>query len=149
MFISIDSRNVIKAVSNTLIKIPNTITVETDNINNKSVVVGKHIRLGPRKQTKDLRIAIICNWGQPCGISTYTESLIRSLKERVDNIKVFAEHGSASNDDYVVECWKRGQSMVETINQILDWKPDIVHVQHEFGIFPKATHFLKMIELLD
>jgi glycosyltransferase involved in cell wall biosynthesis len=148
MFLSIDIHNIIKAVSSSQIQTANCTTIEIDDLD-KRPVVGKKVRLGKTKNIEDLKIAFICNWGEQCGIATYTESLVYALRKKIPNIKIFAELNSPSSDDFVVKCWTRGQSMVNAISKILEWQPDIVHIQHEFGIFHKATHFLKMLEMLD
>lgn len=113
-------------------------------------LIGRKLVFGIKKRRSDLNIAIICNYGDRCGIATYTEFLINALRPKVNQIKIFAEDVPVQNDDPEIErCWVRGQSMVEVIQRVIAWKPDFIFVQHEFGIFPKATHFLKMLELLD
>jgi glycosyltransferase involved in cell wall biosynthesis len=95
-----------------------------------------------RKITKNrdkLKIALICNWGENCGIATYTQFLCKHLEQKAE-IKVFSE-----KDGY----WKRGHSMRHAILKIKEWNPDFILIQHEFGIFPKATHFLQMLSMLD
>lgn len=125
------------------------ITLKTKQ--NASELIGKTVGV---KEAQKMKIAVVCNWRTPCGISTYTQYLIEALRPKVQEIKIFSEteakadmtHDQAEN---VVRCWKRGESMIDTIKQIKDWKADFVIIQHEFGIFPKATHFLKMIQTLE
>lgn len=102
----------------------------------------------------EMKIAIICNWRTPCGISTYTQFLIEALRPKVAEIRIFSEiedkaDTSHDQEENVVRCWKRGESMLETVNQIKAYKPNFVIIQHEFGIFPKATFFLKLLQGLE
>lgn len=113
---------------------------------NKTVEVDD-IVCNRKKEPKDLKIALICNWQDKCGISTYTEFLVNALKLKIKEIKVFSEENN-SNDPNVVYCWKRGHSMLPALAKIKEYNPDLVLIQHEFGIFPKATYFLQMLQLL-
>lgn len=102
----------------------------------------------------EMKIAIICNWRTPCGISTYSEFLVEALKKKVKKVKIFSEietkaDTSQDDEENVVRCWKRGESMLPTIQKLKEYAPDFVLVQHEFGIFPKATHFIKLLEGLN
>lgn len=151
MFVSYDKHNIIRALSTTPIKIGGQTTIQTPEIQENQRAVGKKIALGTRNGL--LRVALICNWGDKCGIATYTNHLVCPLRKRV-NLRIFAEEIITPNPaqdetDGVVRCWKRGTSMAACIQKVLEWQPDIVFIQHEFGIFPKATHFLKMLELLE
>lgn len=149
--ISFNENGIIRTVSDKLIKIKDHSFIKTDQCFDNNII-GKKIVLGPRQDT--LKVALICNWGDRCGISTYTTLLINSLKSKLSELKIFAEHLDTvdevqDQENNVTRCWNRGQSMVDTICQVKEWNPDIVFIQHEFGLFPKATHFLKMLELLN
>lgn len=151
MYISYDKNNIIRVVSSKSIKITDQTLIQTDQFQDENIV-GKKLVLGDRSD--NLRIALVCNWGDRCGIATYTAMLVEHLRPLVGEIRIFAETIAEPNieqdlQDNVERCWKRGTSMVDTVNRIKDWNPDITFVQHEFGIFPKATYFLKFLELLD
>jgi glycosyltransferase involved in cell wall biosynthesis len=129
-----------------------TIEVDESVVGNKNALIGKKLALGSQKTLEDMRVAVICNWGDQCGIATYTGFLIDALSKKLNNIRIFSEVNESITDDGtydVVRCWKRGESMVNTMKQIIQWKPDVVLIEHEFGIFPKATFFLQMLEMLD
>jgi glycosyltransferase involved in cell wall biosynthesis len=130
--------------------------VETD-LDLPRDVVGKKIKFcrgQTNKENEGIKLAVICNWNDRCGISTYTQYILNNLKAKVGQLKVFSEireqklnevDTSGIEVDY---CWKRGQSMLETVKRIVEWNPDVVMIQHEFGLFPKANYFLSMIENL-
>lgn len=151
MFLSIDQNNVIQAASRTTpLKIAGNRNLNYPELNHhaEKSLVGKKLLDKPIKELKDLRIAGICNWGDQCGIATYTEQLVSELRKHVAEVKIFAEDVPGCSDD-VLRCWKRGESCLELARLIHEYEPDVVFMQHEFGIFPKATHFLKLLELLD
>jgi len=148
----INDRNIIEGVfDRPIIPVKTSRLIEIKNKIKPKELIGKKIGVTNPKQMK---IAIICNWKTPCGISTYSQFLVEALKLQVAEVKIFSEIESKADTsqdeaDNVVRCWKRGDSMKSAINQIKNWKPDFVLIQHEFGIFPKATHFLKMIQGLE
>lgn len=141
MFIFLNKNDIIKAISETSLRIQNTETIETHDLDNidKKNLVGKKALLGPEKDPSEYRVAFICNWGEACGIATYTQALVSEIRNKVKEVRIFAE----------AEHWHRGESMSGVIKEIADWKPDVIHIEHEFGIFPKANHFLKMLEDLE
>lgn len=99
----------------------------------------------------EMKIAFICNWRTPCGISTYTQYVVEALRGKVKEVKIFSEKESKEDtshdeEENVSRCWKRGDSMAECLKQIKAYKPDFVILQHEFGIFPKAPFFLQLIQ---
>jgi glycosyltransferase involved in cell wall biosynthesis len=100
-----------------------------------------------------MKIAVICNWRDNCGISTYTKYLVDALVPKVDKVRIFSEFNQVyiptAGDPEVICCWQRGQSMKHAIELVVEWKPDFVIIQHEYGIFPKATNFLQMLSALE
>lgn len=149
MYISINKSGVIQAVSKeTNIQIKGNRTIIVSDSNEKEFSVGKRIVEKPIKKLKELRVAGICNWGDQCGIATYSEQLIAELKKHVKEVKIFAEVTDGI-DDGIDRCWKRGESCSNVVRKIIDYNPDVIFIQHEFGIFPKATHFLKLLEMID
>lgn len=149
MFVSVDKNKTIRAISKTLISSADTVVVETpqfDSIDPRTII-GKKALFGPAKPVSEWKIAMICNWGDHCGIATYSQALVNDLRNKVKEVKIFSERNVETSDD-VVRCWSRGESMMPALQEVLQWQPDFIHIQHEFGIFPKATHFLKMLEIL-
>jgi len=140
---------VIQAVSkDKAIRIGGNKTIYLPNLDESKPLVGKKVIEGNSKSLSELKVAGICNWGDQCGIATYSEQLIPELRKHVKEVKIFAETMEDAHDD-VERCWKRGQSCIDLAQQIIDYGPDVIFIQHEFGIFPKATHFLKLLEMFD
>lgn len=153
MYVCVNEQNIVEIAAQSIFSVPGRTVIEIPNQFSEKDIVGKKLAFGARKTTSGLRIALICNWRDRCGIATYTEYLINALRPKVAAIRIFAEDvpcdRSLDEAEGVIRCWKRGESMTPAIQQVLDWQPDLVFVQHEFGIFPKATHFLKMLEMID
>jgi glycosyltransferase involved in cell wall biosynthesis len=146
MFVYIDKLNHIRAISERSIQIDGCAErwaeIETVDFNN---VLGQTVT--PEKKPQyEMRIAVICNWGQSCGISTYTRYLLDAIRPKVKELKIFSEEGSS--EEGAEYCWLRGRNMSQAVKKVLDWEPDCVLIQHEFGLFPKATHFLNMLQML-
>lgn len=109
--------------------------------------VGKRIVFS-RERMDGMRVAVVCNWGDACGIATYSKYLIDALRPRVGELRIFSERRDQT-DDEEIQCWTRGGSTSTLVNELVKYQPDVVLIQHEFGIFPKATHWLKVLEALD
>jgi glycosyltransferase involved in cell wall biosynthesis len=111
--------------------------------------IGKKIKF--YDPTVGIRLALICNWGDQCGISTYTKFLIDHLAPKLGDIKIFSENRAQSmaKESYnVCYTWERGHSMQDTVRKVLEWNPSVIMIQHEFGLFPQANFFLPMMEML-
>lgn len=97
-----------------------------------------------------LKLAYICNWEQHCGISTYSKFVLDKVKDRVNGYKIFSEYstmGIESNDE-ISFCWKRGESLLKLVSEIRSYNPSVIMIQHEWGIFPNAAHFMLFITAL-
>ena len=103
-------------------------------------------RVGKSRAVK--KLAVVCNWGQECGISTYTKYLVDALREYIPEIRIFSEEGTFDTPDIKV-CWKRGETMYRAMQEVTRWQPDFTMIQHEFGLFPKAPYLLQMLQALD
>jgi hypothetical protein len=149
MYISVDENNVIVAVSDIAFRQPGQKTVEIDLPRGADPhkLIGTKLKAG-RKSVRDLRVAFVCNWGDHCGIATYTGFLHRAMAPKVKEIKIFSEVTPVETQDGpdVVRCWRRGAPVRDLLKAIAEYKPDFVIVQHEFGIFPKATYFLQLLQ---
>ena len=144
MYVSINQQGVIQAVSKEkAIRVAGNQTFHVPSLTSEMSLIGKKLITSGKKQLSDLKVAGICNWGDQCGIATYSELLIPELRKHVKEVKIFAE--IMEDDSNVERCWKRGQSCIDLAKRIIEYAPDVVFIQHEFGIFPKATHFLKLL----
>lgn len=145
-----DDKNIVRLASTNPI-VTNTLRfVEID----RPVVnpIGKKLVFKGGQKPGTVRVAIICNWGDACGIATYSNYLVNALAPKVDALRIFAEDTPGEKLDSphdVTYCWRRGESLRATVKQILDWKPTVVLIQHEYGIFPKASYLLQMLQYLD
>lgn len=113
-----------------------------------------------KKPAKDLKIALVSNWKMRCGISIYSEKLWRHVIPHVGDFKLFVERQDflepitqikdiTISADQVVPCWSRGESLQELVSEIKKYDPDIVWIQHEFGIWPNARFWLAMLTQLN
>ena len=100
-----------------------------------------------------MKIAYVSTYlPQQCGIATYTDYVIRWLQEvnPLLEIKVVAEYGAESVKQErfeVVPCWDREENYVEPIiDHIGD--ADIVHIQHEYGIYKLDDRLPKLLRRL-
>lgn len=105
-----------------------------------------------KKHPSELRIALICNWQTKCGISTYSKFLYDAICPMVKEIKIFSEDVPESaktspDGPNVDRCWTRGDSLVNMGKNVLDWNPDFIILQHEFGIFPNLFYFMQLMQL--
>lgn len=104
------------------------------------------------KPTSELRVAFICNWHTKCGISTYSKYLVDAMRPLIKEIRIFSEVASfktAEDGAEVDRCWKRGECLVTMAKKVLEWKPDFIIIQHEYGIFPNAFYFMQMMQLFE
>jgi len=86
-----------------------------------------------------MKIAYISTYlPQQCGIATYTDYLIKGIREVAPllEIKVVAEKGALPINEEkfeVIPCWDRNENYTESI--ITHTNADIVHIQHEYSIY--------------
>ena len=104
------------------------------------------------KENKELKVAFVCNWNDQCGISTYSEYLVTEMRKQCKDIHIFSEQNDLPDDldgDNVTKCWRRGEPLLELVQKIKDYGPDFIIIQHEFGIYPNAFHFMKFMQEID
>jgi len=154
MFLSYNKHNVITAISELpFVSVGQEVKqVSLPQISDTYKLIGKIKRIKIKKTSfKDLKVAFMCNWNDTCGISTYSKYLLEAIKPKVAEVKVFSETNIEHPQDepFVVRCWSRGKSMKTATDLIKEWDPDLLIIQHEFGIFPKAGPFLHMLQELE
>lgn len=113
-------------------------------------------KYGPHEPSTT-RLALVGNWKMPCGISTYAENLWPEVVKHIPDVRVFAEDNPTPTTDplmmgsiqlrpdQVEWCWKRGTALGKLVESIDRYDPDIVWIQHEWGLFPDAKHWLAFL----
>lgn len=133
---------------------------EFDHITDKELLSDYKFRdntLVPKccnKSAKELKVAFITNWKMKCGISTFAESLYPEIIKHIGDYKLFIEKNDQPTEqidihnDKISVCWERGKSLKELIKQVKEYDPDVVLINHEFGIFPDARYWISMMNQL-
>ena len=70
-----------------------------------------------------------------CGIATYSEYLIGELEKLVETIYVVSEQGASGKNVYPVYDSLDPDLAHKIYNTMIKFHPDIVHIQHEFGLY--------------
>jgi glycosyltransferase involved in cell wall biosynthesis len=138
-----------------------------DNIDSKDLILNASVKDGKiacklgKKLAKDMKVAVISNWKMRCGISTYCENIAPELKKYVRNLKLFIEENEfptgdiykIGNDvltkDQVSVCWSRGGSIKKLVDEINNYDPDIILINHEWGLFQNARVWLSLMTQLN
>ena len=101
-----------------------------------------------------MKIAYVSTYlPQQCGIATYTDYLIRGIREvdTLSEIKIIAEQGASPIKQErfeVIPCWNRKEDYIEPI--ISQTKGiDIIHIQHEYGIYKFDDRLPSLLQRLD
>src|ERR1700735_4610814 len=102
-----------------VIEVPNSLNnvSASDLIANYWVKGGKIKRRKETKTANKIRLALVGNIYEACGISTFCENLFPELIKRVGDAKIFIEkndqptNNAPSKSNQVSVCWKRGQSL--------------------------------------
>jgi glycosyltransferase involved in cell wall biosynthesis len=133
----------------------------TELILNCKVKAGKIVCKCQDKPASQLKVALVGNWKMQCGLATYSEHLYPELIKHLGEFKLFIEHNEhptgnnlqlgqiSLTKDQVVSCWKRGDFLQDLIVEIKSYDPDIVLIQHEFGLFPNAAAWLSLMTQLN
>jgi glycosyltransferase involved in cell wall biosynthesis len=164
LYASLDDNGAVKAISDTAfidaIDIPSELQDKTIGylITECKVRDGKLV--SKCKAGKEIKVALVSNYRQRCGVSTYFESLCSKLLPQLNDYKLFVEYtdnptasfydldGYALNTDRVLECWKRGEPLNELVEAIKAYDPDVVLISHEYGIWPIARYWLSLMTQL-
>lgn len=106
-------------------------------------------------------VVLISTWPPAaCGIATYSQALVNAHRASGLRVTVLAEIADirhpTQSEPGVFSCWARdwvyetkyGLGAIPKAIRSSEKKPDIVHIQHEFGIFPDPNGFLKLISEL-
>jgi glycosyltransferase involved in cell wall biosynthesis len=155
MYASFDKYRIVNVLSDSPIEVDGQ---SVSFVNGDRRLMGKKLTANGKaevfvsKPTSEIKVAVICNWQTKCGISTYSKYLVDSLKTKVKDLRIFSEVATATTAEdgpEVDRCWKRGECLLPMIKKVLEWEPDFVIIQHEYGIFPNAFYFMQMMQQLD
>lgn len=111
------------------------------------------------KPAKELKIAFVSNFKMQCGISSYGEFLFPEIIKHIKDFRLFIEENNnptsdlytinnVSYKDKIIPCWKRGESLKTLVSSIKEYNPDIILINHEYGLFPNARYWLSMMNQL-
>lgn len=112
--------------------------------NNEIVLHDTHIHI------KKLRVAFVSNYLMHCGLSTYAENLFPEIIKHICDYRLFVEDSVSIENKHIlnnkmIACWKRGEPLTELIAQIKSYEPDIILLNHEWGLFPDAKIMLSFL----
>ena len=97
-------------------------------------------------------IALVTTWNVPCGIATYSAFLEKALTDAGHTVTILSEMDMEQPlaCKGTVTCWSRGKSLRPLVQAVLSskTKPDVIHFQHEYGLFPNTKEFIKTIREL-
>jgi len=99
-----------------------------------------------------MKIGLVSTFNVECGISTYSEHLTTFYP--IGNTIIFANKLLMLSDTQInllhpiFRCWNRLGDYKELTQKVLDSQIDIVHFQHEFGLFQNFEAFEAMIQEL-
>ena len=74
-----------------------------------------------------------------CGIATYTQYLTGALRDQKMDIYVVSHHGGNGKNVFTAFDYEDGDLAEKAFAMMTRLTPDIVHIQHEFGLYGK--HF--------
>lgn len=121
---------------------------------------GKFVVKHRAQSAKQMKVAFVGNWKMRCGISSYAENLWPEVAQHVGEFRLFVENNDSPTsqinklgnseipENHVVQCWSRGESVDQLVREIQTFDPDIVWIQHEFGLWANARHWLSMMSRL-
>lgn len=145
-----------------IVKLPK----EFENVSSEELITNyrySNNELKAKKSSKpfdETKIAFVGNFKMKCGISTYSENLWPEIAKQSKDFKLFIEENEFPtssiyefgneilSEDKVCICWKRGANLTKLVKEIKEYDPDIVFFQHEWGLFPTATHWLSLMNQL-
>lgn len=100
----------------------------------------------------EMVVAMVCNWDQNCGISTYSRMMVDAIIPRVQSVHIVSEkklpQDSPSHDGPVSYCWRREGDYSPIVSEIEKIDPDLIIIQHEYGIFHHVDKFCALMSQL-
>ena len=82
-----------------------------------------------------------------CGIGTYTQDLVEGLRQDKIETFVITPFGAQGKDIIPVYSWDSKSFATDVYNATIRLTPDVVHIQHEFGLYGQL-HGVAVVDLL-
>jgi len=70
-----------------------------------------------------------------CGIATYTQYLSDALRKKQNDVYVVCHRGGAGHQVFPSFDYEDGDLAEKAFSTMVRFTPDVVHIQHEFGLF--------------
>nr|HID58553.1 glycosyltransferase [Desulfobacterales bacterium] len=72
-----------------------------------------------------------------CGIATYTQYLTEALRKKYADVYIVSHKGGAGPQVFPCFDYEDGDLADKAFSMMMRFTPDVVHIQHEFGLFGK------------
>lgn len=83
-----------------------------------------------------MRIGIISTYPPvECGIATYTSYLVEQLRKIKNEVYIVTQHGGSGQNVYPIFNARDGNLAEEIYEMTIKFTPDIIHIQHEYGLY--------------
>jgi hypothetical protein len=117
---------------------------ELDGISDNEIIqryMVRHDRIVPKGSSPET-VAVISDYGVNCGIATYTKFLCDAMKPLVSELRILAEDvpNKSKDESHVIRCWNRRDTDFSRLTaEVEKFNPDLIIIQHEFGLFHKLN----------
>jgi glycosyltransferase involved in cell wall biosynthesis len=104
-----------------------------------------------------MKVAFVSRWGVQCGIATYTDQLSLALMRAGIEVECIAEQLTPqiaptevqAKDVTVTRCWQgNAASYMGAYEALQKSRPNIIHLQHEFGLMPMPKAMIEILPLI-
>jgi len=97
----------------------------------------------------DIRVAMVSPWNVRCGIAETTRDMLEHLPYPYHVFSYRKASTLTADTEEVTRCWDRDFSTYNLLlQQILDFMPTVVHIQHEHSLFQSQDKFFEFIKEL-
>ncbi len=83
-----------------------------------------------------MRIALVSTYPPiECGIATYSNFLVDAMRLTSNELHIVSQYGAKGKAVYPAYCAKQGDIAKKIFDMTMRFTPDVVHIQHEYGLF--------------
>ncbi len=83
-----------------------------------------------------MRIALVSTYPPiECGIATYSKFLVDAMRATSNEFRIVSQYGAKGKSVYPAYCSKQGDISKKIFDMTMRFTPDVVHIQHEYGLF--------------